>query len=392
MNDVNTKILNALLKNESIEEVFRQELETAINQLLITELDAFLQYDRYDPAGYNSGDSRNGYYLRTLHTQYGDLDLQIPRDREGLFHQKTLAPYQRNSDSLENAVIELYRHGITTREISDLIEKMYGQYYSPQTISNISRAVGEQVHEFHNRPVNSRYCVVFCDATYLNVRRDSVAKEALHVIMGITSEGTKELLDFALYPSESAEHYRDMLNGLKERGMEQVLLFVTDGLRGLKSAVLEVFPKALYQTCWTHISRNVMKYVRHKDRKAVMDDLKEVYTSDSREKATDALYAFLEKYHKIYPKVIDILNDTGDLFTFYAFPKEIQRSIYTTNLIENFNKNLKRGTKVKEQFPNEDALERYVCSYCMDYNQRFSMRIHKGFQAAQAELLEMFEQ
>ena len=135
-----------------------------------------------------------------------------------------------------------------------------------------------------------------------------------------------------------------------------------------------------------------MKYVRHKDRKAVMDDLKEVYTSDSREKAADALYAFLEKYHKIYPKVIDILNDTGDLFTFYAFPKEIQRSIYTTNLIENFNKNLKRGTKVKEQFPNEDALERYVCSYCMDYNQRFSTRIHKGFQAAQAELLEMFEQ
>ncbi len=392
MSNVSTKIIEALLKNESVNEVFRQELESALNQLFTIELDSFLNYGRYDPAGYNSGDSRNGYYRRILHTEYGDLNLLIPRDREGLFHQKTLAPYQRNSDTMEAAIIELYRHGITTREIADLIEKMYGQFYTPQTVSNISRAVEEQVAAFHSRPVSDRYSVIFCDATYLNVRRDSVAKEALHILIGITPDGTKELLDFALYPTESAENYKEMLNGLKERGLQQVLLFVTDGLKGLKSAVLEAFPAARYQSCWTHICRNVMKHIRAKDKRSVMDDLKKVYTAATRDDAISALHDFFEKYHQIYPKVIDILNDLEDLFTYYAFPKAIQRSIYTTNLIENFNKNLKRGTKAKEQFPNEDALERYVCSYCMDYNRRFSLRIHKGFQTAQAELMEMFGQ
>lgn len=392
MSNVSTKIIEALQKSESITEIFRQELENAMNQLFTMELDAFLNYDRYDPAGYNSGDSRNGFYARVLHTEFGDLNLLIPRDREGLFHQKTLPPYQRNSDTMESAIIELYRHGITTREIADLIERMYGQYYSPQTVSNISRAVEEQVLAFHGRPLSDRYSAIFCDATYLNVRRDSVSKEALHVLIGITPDGTKELLDFALYPTESSENYKDMLNALKERGVKEVLLFVTDGLKGLKSAVLEAFPSSMYQSCWTHICRNVMKHVRSKDKRSVMDDLKKVYTAETKDEAMSALHAFFEKYQRIYPKVIDILNDLEDLFTFFAFPKSIQRSIYTTNLIENFNKNLKRGTNTKEQFPNEDALERFVCSYCMDYNQRFSLRIHRGFQAAQADLLEMFEQ
>ena len=296
MSNVSTKILEALLKNESIEEVFRQELENALDSLFTIELDAFLHYDKYDPAGYNSGDSRNGYYQRTLHTEYGDLSLKIPRDREGLFHQKTLAPYRRNSDSLENTIIQLYRHGITTREISDLIEKMYGQFYSPQTVSNIARSVETQVKEFHTRSVNSRYSVIFCDATYLNVRRDSVAKEALHVLVGVTPDGTKDLLDFALFPTESPENYREILNGLKERGLKEVLLFVTDGLKGLKKAVSEAFPMARYQSCWTHLCRNVMRHLRSKDKKAVMDDLKKVYTAKSREDAEAALYGFFEKY------------------------------------------------------------------------------------------------
>lgn len=390
MSNFNTKILEALLKNDSIEEVFRQELENALNQLFVIELNAFLNYDKYDPSGYNSGNSRNGSYTRILHTEYGDLHLQIPRDRIGEFHQRTIPPYKRNTDTLENSIIQMYRHGITTREISDLIEKMYGQYYTAQTVSNIARAVESNVQAFHNRPVNKQYAVVYCDATYLSVRRDSVAKEALHIIVGITPEGIKEVLDFALFPSESAANYKSMLEHLKECGLEDVLLFVTDGLKGIRDAVLAVYPKAQYQACWTHLCRNVMKYVRAKDKAAVMEDLKPVYSSKSRETATNALYDFMKKYQGIYPKVIDVLNDLDSLFTFYAFPEKIQRSIYTTNLIENFNKNLKRGTKRKEQFPNEDSLERYVCTFCMDYNKQFSERIHRGFKESHSELLEMF--
>lgn len=390
MSDFNTKILEALLKNDSIEEIFRQELENALNQLFVIELDAFLNYDKYDPSGYNSGNSRNGSYTRTLHTEYGDLHLMIPRDRIGEFHQRTIPPYKRNTDTLENSIIQMYSHGITTREISDLIEKMYGQYYTAQTVSNIARAVESNVQAFHNRPINKQYAVIYCDATYLSVRRDSVAKEALHIIIGITPDGIKEVLDFALFPSESAANYKSMLEHLKGYGLEDVLLFVTDGLKGIRDAVLTVYPKAKYQACWTHLCRNVLKYVRAKDKAVVMEDLKPVYSSKNREDAINALYDFMKKYQGIYPRVIDVLNDLDSLFTFYAFPEKIQRSIYTTNLIENFNKNLKRGTKRKEQFPNEDSLERYVCTFCMDYNKQFGERVHRGFKESCSELLEMF--
>ena len=169
---------------------------------------------------------------------------------------------------------------------------MYGHYYTPQTISNITKAVENQVKEYHSRPISSRYVVVYCDATFLNVRRDSVAKEALHIIIGITPEGNKEVLDFALYPTETASNYKDMLLNLRERGMEHVLLFVTDGLSGLCEACLEVFPDAKHQSCWSHIIRNVMKYVRSRDKKTVLNDLKRVYNAETLEAAKNELYDF----------------------------------------------------------------------------------------------------
>jgi len=391
MSNLNTKLLSALLKNESVDEVFRVELETAINELLATELTAFLNYEKYDPVGYNSGNSRNGYYTRILHSRFGDLNISVPRDRNGEFSPKAIPAYKRNTDDLETTIIQLYKKGITTREIADLIEKMYGHYYTPQTISNITKAVENQVNEFHNRPLANRYVVLYCDATYLNVRRDSVAKEALHIIVGITPEGNKEVLDYVLYPTESPANYKDMLLDLKNRGVEQVLLFVTDGLTGLREACLEVFPNAKHQSCWTHIVRNVIKYVRSKDRKTVLDDLKRVYNAASLASAKNELYNFLSKYQSIYPKIIFLLSDITSLFTFYEFPMEIRKSIYTTNIIENFNKNLKRNTNRKEQFPNEDSLDRYVCSYCVDYNKKYGSRVHKGFALVQAELNELFE-
>lgn len=387
----NTKLLSALLNNESVDEIFRQELELATNEILTTELTAFLNYEKYSVDGYNSGNSRNGYYERTIHSRFGDLNIKIPRDRNGEFSQNTVPAYQRNTDSLETTVIQLYKKGITTREISDLIEKMYGHHYSPATVSNITKAVQAQVEAFHQRPISDKYAIIYGDATYLSVRRDSVAKEALHILIGITHEGEKEVLDYALYPSESADNYKEMLQSLKQRGLEQVLLFVTDGLNGFKNACLEVYPNAKHQSCWTHVARNVMKHVRAKDKSKVMDDLKPVYKTETIEKAKEILDSFMEKYAVIYPKAVKVLKDNNSLFTFYEFPTQIKASIYTTNLIEGFNKNLKRGTKRKEQFPNEDSLERYVCSFCSDYNSRFSTRIHKGFAQASAELNELFD-
>ena len=390
MANVSTNLMSALLNNESIDEVFRSELENAINEVLSTELTAFLDYEKYDYSGRNSGDSRNGFYDRIYQSRFGTLNLRITRYREGLFKQHTIPSYQRSSNELETTIIQLYKKGISTREISDLIEKMYGHYYTPQTVSNITKAIQNQVERFHNRPISDKYVAIYCDATYLNVRRDSVAKEALHIILGITVEGTKEVLDYALYPSESASNYQEMLLSLKNRGLEQVLLFITDGLNGIRNACLEVFPSAKHQACWTHLCRNVMKYVRAKDKATVMNELKCVYNASSASEAEAILYDFMEKKKKIYPKAVTVLEDLTSLFVFYEFPMAIRRSIYTTNLIENLNKNLKRGTKRKEQFPNEDSLERYVCSFYCDYNQTMDRRVHKGFKECRSELEAMF--
>ena len=223
MANVSTNLMSALLNNESIDEVFRSELENAVNEVLSTELTAFLDYEKYDYSGRNSRDPRNGFYDRTYQSRFGTLNLRIPRDCEGLFKQHTIPSYQRSSNELEITIVQLYKKGITTREISELIEKMYGHYYTSQTVSNITKEVQDQVERFHNRPISDKYVAVYRDATYLNVRRDSVAKEALHVILGITLEVNKEVLDYALYPSESASNYQEMLLSLKNRGLKQVL-------------------------------------------------------------------------------------------------------------------------------------------------------------------------
>jgi transposase-like protein len=390
MNDFTTELLKTLLEGKDITEIFRYHVESAVNQLLQIELREFLDYDKYDRKGFNSGNSRNGYYERTLKTQYGELSLKIPRDRNGEFENQTLTPYKRQNDTVESMIIHLYSNGMTTEEISRIIDKMYGHHYTKQTVSNITAAVVGDIHAFNHRELSKRYAVIYLDATHLPVRRDTVTKEALYFALGITPEGFKEILSYSLYPTESAHNWEIVLSDLRVRGVEETLLFVTDGLTGIKDAISNVFPKALHQSCWVHLSRNVAHSVRVKDRADVLSDLKTVYTQDTLDAAEEKLAAFIQTWDKRYPKITDRFKSNPSLFTFLSFPKQIRASIYTTNLIEGFNKHLKRYTKRKEQFPNEDSLIRFIGTYAGDYNQRFQMRIHKGFKLVTAELNEMF--
>ena len=295
-------------------------------------------------------------------------------------------------DDLETTIVTLYRKGISTREISDLIEKLYGHHYTPATVSNISKAVADQVKVFHERPLSERYVVIFMDATYLSVRRDSVAKEPLHVLLGITPDGTREILDYALYPTEAASNYEEMMASLKARGVKQVLLFASDGLEGMRDAVQRQFPEAEHQQCWVHLSRTVSRYIRNKDRKEVLGDLKAVYRATSEEDAREALQEFLERHSKRYPKLSGIFKRAEhSLYSFLKFPEAIRSSLYTTNLIERSNKGLKHRSKIKEQFPNEDALERFVCCYYSDQNRSYAERLQRGFSLASSEIMQMFE-
>ncbi|HFL7170931.1 TPA: IS256-like element ISEfa13 family transposase, partial [Enterococcus faecium] len=387
--DFTTEIMEILINKGDLDDLFRRHLELAINALLQAELTVFLDYEKYDRAGFNSGNSRNGNYSRSFKTEYGELNLVIPRDRNGDFSQQTLPAYKRTNDSLETTIIQLVQKGITMSEISDLIEKMYGHYYKPQTISNMSKIVSEDVSAFKERTLEAKYSVIFMDATHIPLKRQTVSKEAVYIVIGIRLDGTKEVLGFTIAPTESAYVWKEILQDLKDRGLEEVLLVVTDGLSGIDDSIHSVYPNAQFQQCCVHISRNIAHKVRVSDRQEICSDFKLVYQASSKEEANNQIRFMIDKWKKQYPRVVKLLMNPA-ILTFYNFPPSIRRTIYSTNLIEGFNKQLKKYTKRKEQFPNEESLERFLVSQFNNYNQKFLCRVHKGFKEIHDTLESMF--
>ena len=389
MNDFTTEIMETLINKGDLDELFRCHLELAVNSLLQAELTAFLDYEKYDRAGFNSGNSRNGNYSRSFRTEYGELNLVIPRDRNGKFSQQTLPAYKRTNDSLETTIIQLFQKGITMSEISELIEKMYGHHYTPQTISNMTKIVSEDIIAFKERSLESRYSVIFMDAIHIPLKRQTVSKEAVYIVIGIRLDGTKEVLGFSLAPTESAYVWKEILQDLKDRGLKEVLLVVTDGLSGINDSIHSVYPNAQFQQCCVHISRNIAHKVRVSDRQEICSDFKLVYQASSKEEANNQIRFMIDKWKKQYPRVVKLLMNPA-ILTFYNFPPSIRRTIYSTNLIEGFNKQLKKYTKRKEQFPNEESLERFLVSQFNNYNQKFLCRVHKGFKEIHDTLESMF--
>ena len=379
--------METLINEGDLDDLFRRHLELSINTLLQAELTAFLDYEKYDRTGFNSGNSRNGNYSRSFKTEYGELNLAIPRDRNGEFSQQTLPAYKRSNDSLETTIIQLFQKGITMSEISELIEKMYGHYYTPQTISNITQIISEDVVVFKERSLESQYSIIFMDATHIPLKRQTVSKEAVYIVIGIRLDGTKEVLGFSIAPTESSYVWKEILQDLKDRGLEEVLLVVTDGLSGINDSIHSIYPNAQFQQCCVHISRNIAHKVRVSDRQEVCNDFKFVYQAASKEEAMNQISFMIDKWKN--PRVVKLLMNPA-ILTFYNFPPSIRRTIYSTNLIEGFNKQLKKYTKRKEQFPNEESLERFLVSQFNNYNQKFLCRIHKGFKEIQDTLESMF--
>ncbi|WP_410779664.1 IS256 family transposase (plasmid) [Enterococcus sp. SB12] len=389
MTNFTTEIMETLINKGDLDDLFRRHLELAINTLLQAELTAFLDYEKYNRTGFNSGNSRNGNYSRSFKTEFGELNLAIPRDRNGEFSQQTLPAYKRSNDSLETTIIQLFQKGITMSEISELIEKIYGHYYTPQTISNITQIVSEDVVAFKERSLESQYSIIFMDATHIPLKRQTVSKEAVYIVIGIRLDGTKEVLGFSIAPTGSSYVWKEILQDLKDRGLEEVLLVVTDGLSGINDSIHSIYPNAQFQQCCVHISRNIAHKVRVSDRQEVCNDFKLVYQAASKEEAMNQISFMIDKWKKQYPRVVKLLMNPA-ILTFYNFPPSIRRTIYSTNLIEGFNKQLKKYTKRKEQFPNEESLERFLVSQFNNYNQKFLCRVHKGFKEIHDTLESMF--
>ena len=300
MTNFTTEIMETLINKGDLDDLFRRHLELAINTLLQAELTAFLDYEKYNRTGFNSGNSRNGNYSRSFKTEFGELNLAIPRDRNGEFSQQTLPAYKRSNDSLETTIIQLFQKGITMSEISELIEKIYGHYYTPQTISNITQIVSEDVVAFKERSLESQYSIIFMDATHIPLKRQTVSKEAVYIVIGIRLDGTKEVLGFSIAPTGSSYVWKEILQDLKDRGLEEVLLVVTDGLSGINDSIHSIYPNAQFQQCCVHISRNIAHKVRVSDRQEVCNDFKLVYQAASKEEAMNQISFMIDKWKKQY--------------------------------------------------------------------------------------------
>lgn len=380
MNDFTKDMANALFNQDKINDLFRQKLQQAVNDLLESELTAFLGYNPYERDGWNTGNSRNGAYYRKVDTQFGQIEIKVPRDRNGEFHQHTMPDYKRHTDVLEQTVIKLYSKGVTTREIADLIEKMYGGYYSPAMVSNISKEMIPKVEAYHQRHLSDKFFCVYLDATYIPLKRVTYEREAVYIAIGIKPNGHKEVIDYCIAPTENIEIWSEMLKGFKSRGLEQVELFLSDGVVGMKEAICQSYPKAHFQRCLVHVMRNISAKMRVDDRQKALDEFKQIHTQSNKEMAVQVLHEFYQNWEKAYKNVVrDLRQVEPDLLTFYNYPLAIRASIYSTNMIESFNNRLKRKTKPKTEFPTEQSLDTFIGVQAMDYNDRYFNRIHKGF-------------
>ena len=380
MNDFTKDMANALFNQDKINDLFRQKLQQAVNDLLESELTAFLGYNPYERDGWNTGNSRNGAYYRKVDTQFGQIEIKVPRDRNGEFHQHTMPDYKRHTDVLEQTVIKLYSKGVTTREIADLIEKMYGGYYSPAMVSNISKEMIPKVEAYHQRHLSDKFFCVYLDATYIPLKRVTYEREAVYIAIGIKPNGHKEVIDYCIAPTENIEIWSEMLKGFKSRGLEQVELFLSDGVVGMKEAICQSYPKAHFQRCLVHVMRNISAKMRVDDRQKALDEFKQIHTQSNKEMAVQVLHEFYQNWEKAYKNVVrDLRQVEPDLLTFYNYPPAIRASIYSTNMIESFNNRRKRETKPKTEFPTEQSLATFIGVQAMDYNDRYFNRIHKGF-------------
>lgn len=308
MNDFTKDMANALFNQDKINDLFRQKLQRAVNDLLESELTAFLGYNPYERDGWNTGNSRNGAYYRKVDTQFGQIEIKVPRDRNGEFHQHTMPDYKRHTDVLEQTVIKLYSKGVTTRGIADLIEKMYGSYYSPAMVSNISKEMIPKVEAYHQRHLSDKFFCVYLDATYIPLKRVTYEREAVYIAIGIKPNGHKEVIDYCIAPTENIEIWSEMLKGFKSRGLEQVELFLSDGVVGMKEAICQSYPKAHFQRCLVHVMRNISAKMRVDDRQKALDEFKQIHTQSNKEMAVQVLHEFYQNWEKPTKTQLEILD------------------------------------------------------------------------------------
>ncbi|ALS26332.1 transposase [Paenibacillus sp. 32O-W] len=372
------------------EKLVTQFIKENLESIMKAEIKSFMENEQEKP------NSRNGYYQRSLQTKFGTIeDLRVPRDRNSEFQTHVFEPYQRRDGWLEEAVIQMYKAGMGTRDVARFIESMFGSHYSPTTVSNITATVLEDIQQWQSRPLQKRYAVLYLDGLYVKLRRSRVSGEVVYFAMGIDEDGHRQILGFYVGGQESANGWRDVLKDLYKRGAQEVLLGVFDGLPGLDDAFREVYPKADVQHCIVHKVRSTFPKIRVQDKTEFLDDLKTVYHALDHELALAAFDTFKDKWGKKYPKEIQSWEEQLDtLLTFYKYPPQIKNAIYTSNPIERMNKEFRKRLKPMNSLTNIDAVEKIIYLDIMDYNERYANRVTTGFgqPGVKEKLVQMFEE
>jgi len=347
---------------EELDSFLKELFVRGTEQILNAELDAHLGYDKHSINGKNSGNSRNGTNKKRLKSEFGDVEVKVPRDRNSSFEPQILPKRSSMRTGVEKLIISLYAKGMSNSDIEQQLIDLYEIPLSVSTISRITDKVKEDVVEWQNRPLEEVYTIVWMDAIVFKVRENSrIVKKAIYIAVGLTTTGHKEVLGLWLGKNESSAFWMTVLTDLQARGVQDILITCTDNLNGFTTTIQNIFPKSQTQICVVHQIRNACKYVSYKDRKAFTRDMKEIYTAPNQEAACHALDKFEEIWGSQYQYAIDSWrNNWAELTVFFEFPLEIRKIIYTTNLIENLNGKIRKYTKTKMSFPSDDAVTKSV--------------------------------
>lgn len=353
---------NEISSAKDIEEALKNMFKDTLQELLEAELDESLGYEKYEYSDEEKENYRNGYSKKTVHSTAGDIELSVPRDRNGEFEPAIVEKGEKDISGIEEKIIRMYARGTSNREIYNQMQELYGVKISPDMVTAITNKIIPQIKEWQTRPLDEVYPVVFVAATYFYVKDNGVSgKKAVYIILGINSDGYKDVLGFYVGESESAKYWLNILNELKTRGVKDILIMCADGLKGLPEAINSAFPKTEFQRCIVHMIRNTMNYVSYKDRKELAADLKTIYAANTEEEAYSNLQELKEKWKPRKVLLDNWENNWENVSTFFKYSPAIRKLIYTTNSIESLNNSYKRINKGRRVYPSVQSLEK--CMY-----------------------------
>ena len=400
--DINFDYNEEVKKCKTIDDVIGKDgldqrlIKDVLENILEVEMGEHLGRDKYDrqtDIDQDDRNYRNGYSKKTLRSSFGDVDLDVPRDRKAEFEPQIVKKYETVCNELDKKIISLYAKGMSTRDIQAEVEDLYGITLSPSMISKITDKVIATATEWQNRMLDEIYPIVYLDAMYFKVRSNGkIVNKAVYICLGYTLEGYKDILGIWVDEAEGAKFWLSICNDLKNRGVKKILIACMDGLKGLPQAIKTVFPTVDIQTCIVHQIRNSIKYIASKDKKAFMKDLKEVYKATTEELALAQLDNLKEKWGSNYGMVIDSwYNNWNNLDTFFKFSPQIRKLIYTTNVLEGFNRQVRKFTKVRTIFPTDESLNKCVYLATMEIMEKWTQPIH-NWGTTLAELSLYFEE